>query len=147
MLNLHEKNMLRSTIQDFNFSLIEEDGCPIIDGTPTKVPSFEELKKIAFRQIYEQGFSLIQQVQEGSADCIIRVYQKLHLELSSKSTINTYGFMCFTKKSKGFKTISIYGKKEPYYKSNCTIKYWITSEEYVNLECEFKDYFIRVGKM
>ena len=147
MLTTHEKNLLRSTIQDFNLSFIEENGIPIVNGNPTPIPTIEELRRMAYNQIYEQGFSLIQQSFENNADCILRVYRKLHYKYGEKKVFNLYGYMCFTKKTKGYKTLSIYGKKEPYSKSKCALKLWITDNEYIDFDCEFKDFCIKIGKM
>ena len=130
MLSTHEKNQFRVTIRGFNFSKKEKD-------EPVQIKSIESLKQEAFSKIREQGFSLIQQVPEDTADCIVRIYYN--------ETLNISGYMCFTKKTKGFKTITLYGKKEPYCKSKCTIRLWKTDDEYIDLDCQYKDFFVKVS--
>lgn len=147
MLPIHESEQLRRNISYFSFSNLEKGGLPYINGKPVNPPTREQLKRKAFNQIYENGFDLIQPSSEKEADCIIRVYYKQHYIFNLLSTWNFYGYQAYTCKTKGFKSLSLYGKKEKYDRNNCTVQIWLNENESVTLSCDYIDFPIKLAKM
>ncbi|MBR3152513.1 MAG: hypothetical protein IKF52_02755 [Clostridia bacterium] len=145
MISIPEADRLR-TVNKLTFSNIEKNGEPIINGEMIRIPSNDELKRQAFSEIYSRGFDLIQTVPESEADAIVRIYSKLHY-LYQDSMYNFFGYKVHTRKTKGFKSLSIDGKKEKYDRNNCTLKIWLDGDESITVSCDYIDIPIKIARM
>lgn len=98
MLSKSQRESIRC-IGLFQYACREKKGQPIaLDSSNFIVPSFNEVKESVFQEILKLGFSNIERVGPNKANCIIRVFQKLHYHYDTDLIYNIYGFNCFTLK-------------------------------------------------
>lgn len=114
MLTTKRKSKLRK-IKIYVSSCEEVDGKPIIRKSFLKnhtgfvtiyeeivIPPPYKISQYIFQKILDSGFSKIEKVSPSEANCVIRVFQKLHYEYDSEFTFNIYGAVCYVKDKTGW---------------------------------------------
>ena len=145
MLTKKQREKIRNTnyLEIYNF---EEKGLSIQFKEKVHIPSFVELKNIAFNQILLKGFSKVEQVSPNNANCIIRIFCKMHCYDEFIKTHNLYGFYCFTK-GKRNKWIS-YSQSQKVIEldfSDMTLHFLICQDQYVDYNCDFLDCYVKIS--
>lgn len=147
MLTDLQKEQIRN-VKLYDYSYKEKKGKAITDnGKQFIIPSFVELKQIIFSEIMKLGFSKIEIVKPSKANCIIRVYQKLHYNYDfpvETNTYNLYGAHCYTLKS-GKWTTSAYQDDAIINFSEFTIRHWICQDDYIDFNCDFFDCYVQIS--
>ena len=108
------------------------------------LPSQEELLKMAFQRISNKGF-FIERVAPNDANCIIRVFSKHDYPYNSE-IYNLCGFNSFTKKFNNWMSISTRGDDFQLDYTKSLHRLWLYQDEYLDLECDFFDCYIRINK-
>jgi len=143
MLNNNQKEKIRK-IMLYEYALKERDGLAIDHtGKNFLIPTFPEIREIIFKQILELGFSKIEIVAPNKANCIIRVFQKLHYKYDSL-IYNLYGAHCFTLKSGKWISTSISGNFEIDY-SDFYSRHWLFQDEYIDFDLDFFDCYVKIS--
>lgn len=147
MLTDVQKESIRN-VDIYDYSLKEKKGKAInYDGKKFNIPSFVELKQIIISEILKLGFSKVEIVKPSKANCIIRVYQKLHYNYDfpgETSTYNLYGAHCYTLKS-GKWTTSAFQDDSIINFSEFIIRHWICQDEYIDFDCDFFDCYVQIS--
>ena len=146
MLTKQEKKKLRN-IRRYKLYTSEKDGIPVEFGKKIILPTWVELKEKAINEIIKNGFSKVEQVSPKNANCIIRIFCKLHSHYDEYDEIhNLYGFMCYTKSLTKWFSLSAREEKLQLDFSNCELHQWFYYGEYVNCcDCEFVDIYLKVS--
>lgn len=143
MLNQEQRDAIRKiTIHDYSYK--EKNGKPIDeDGKEFIIPHLSELKKSIFEQILKLGFSKIERVHPLKANCVIRLYQKLHYVYEDDYIYNLYGAICFTKKS----GIWIHSSSSDFELNHSIylLRHWIFQDEYIDFDCDFFDCYVKIS--
>lgn len=108
------------------------------------LPRMEELQKLAFTQLEKHDF-IVERVLANNANCIIRVFNKLHF-LHDNQLSNVIGFNCFTKKATKWTSISVELTDLNYDWTKCQIHLPFHSNEYILYDCEFFDTYVSVRR-
>lgn len=147
MLTNKQKESIRN-VKLYDYAFKEKNGKAIqYNGKEFNIPSFEELKQSVFSEIFNLGFSKIKVVKPYKANCIIRVYQKLHYTYEfggETDTYNLYGAHCYTLNNRKWITSAFQDDSEINY-SKCIIKHWLFQDEYIDLDCDFVDYYVKIS--
>jgi len=145
MLNSSQKKEIRR-IKIHDYSFYEKNGQAITHkGQKFNVLGFTQLKKAVFEEILALGFTNIQVVSPRKANCIIRLYQKLHYHYEGSMVYNLYGAECYTLEHFKWVTKEIgKGNREINY-SKHLITHIIKEDESINFDCEFFDCYVRVS--
>lgn len=168
MLSKQQKEKLRR-IHIYESSSKEKNGVPIIEkrGSQSKigkliegkmvVPSSYQLVDSVIAQILECGFSKVERVAPSDANCIIRVFQKLHYEYDRELIFNIYGADCFVREYFAFGdrffsreesdwlTTDLNDETFSINFSKCSISEWLCQDEKVIIEADFFDIYVRVS--
>ena len=110
------------------------------------VPTYTELKNEIYKRIYDLGFSKIERVEPAKANCIIRLFQPPHSECDNSLEYAFYGATCFTQESGKWITMGLLGHVD--YKinySNCFIRLHLSGNDYLVLDCEFFDCYVKIS--
>ena len=127
-------------LQLFRCSSKEKEGKPVTySGKEFVIPSFPEIKEEICKEVLKLGFSKFEIVKPSKANCIIRVFQKLHYQYEYNQIYNLYGAFCYVRSADGFKRqhcIIDY--------SECVIKLWLFQDEYIDINCDFFDCYVKI---
>lgn len=159
MLSNEQKEILRK-IEIYEMSDEEKNGKPIIRKreprekrgkktfsvveTDFVIPSIFQLFDYICEQIINAGFSKIERVEPNKANCIIRVFQKLHYEYEFEQIFNIYGANCFVKRGRDWFSEtngSIF--KLDY--SKYIIKQWLYQDEYILFDTDYVDFYVKIS--
>ena len=105
--------------------------------------SFPEILKEMSERILKLGFTKIERVKPSKANCLIRVYSLKQYKYERDMVYDLYGSLCFTKKNGTWFTQGSIGEYEIDY-SKCIIRHWIVQDEYIDFECDYVDYYVRI---
>lgn len=161
MLSKEQKEKLRK-IHIYELATEEKDGVAIIPKTVQKkkfgkeksvcveevfvVPSPYEIRNSVFEQILECGFSKVERVSPTDANCIVRIFQKLHHEYEFGMVFNMYGADVFVKDDTTWATeCNCYQKGYPIDYEKCLINQWLYQDEKVTFDAEFVDFYVKVS--
>lgn len=93
------KHIIRQ-IKMYAYSDTERDGKAYYKNNGEEkefiIPQFGEILRIMFEGIREHGFTEITRCSPSEANCIIRVFQKLHHKYEWGLCFNIYGADCYT---------------------------------------------------
>lgn len=147
MLTNTQKESIRK-VDLYDYSLYEKKGKAIqSNGKEFIIPSFVELRQIIFNDILKLGFSKIEIVKPSNANCIVRVYKKLHYKYDSglsTNIYNIYGAHCYTLKDRKWITSTFQYDSEIDY-SKCIIRHWICQDEYIDFDYDFFDCYVQIS--
>ena len=159
MLSKEQKKKLRN-IHIYELASKEKNGVAIIQKSMSKVkrgketfstveeelfiPSPYQLTESVIKQILACGFSTVEKVSPSDANCIIRVFQKLHYEYEFDLIFNMYGADCFVKGSTGWIS-ECNGDTFPINYSKCLIGQWLYQDEKVTFDADFVDIYVKVS--
>lgn len=161
MLSKEQKEKLRN-IHMYEISYKEKNGIAIINKTVKKgpksketvttvkqefiVPSPYQITESIFKQILSSGFSKVERVSPSKANCIIRVFQKLHQKHEYDVIFNLYGANCFVKNGNAW--ISEGESRGNTFQLNYTenlIDQWLYQDEKVTIRTDFMDVYVKVS--
>ena len=143
MLSRSQRESLRR-ICLFEYACREKKGQPIaLNGSNFVVPSLNEVKESVFQEILKLGFSSIERVEPNKANCIIRVFQKLHYHYMDNLIYNIYGATCFTQRASGQWVTSPAGFEIDY--SKHIMRHWLCQDEYIDFDLDFFDCYVKVS--
>lgn len=159
MLSKEQKEKLRN-INMYEISYIEKKGIAIVEKTVKNVkrhketsstveeefiiPSPYQIAESIFKQILGCGFSKVERVSPRNANCIIRVFQKLHHEYEFGIVFNLYGANCFIKS--GTSWISeCEGNTFQLDYNEYLVSQWLYQDEKITFETEFIDIYVKVS--
>jgi len=147
MLSKKQKESIRR-IGLFEYSCREKKGQPItLDGNNFIVPSLNEVKESVFQEILKLGFSKIERVEPNKANCIVRVFQKLHYHYDTDLTYNVYGASCYTLSHTGQWVTRPSGEIRDFKinYSKYIIRHWLCQDEYVDFDLDFFDCYVKIS--
>ena len=107
------------------------------------IPQLSELKAEIFKKIYDLGFENIEIVSPNKANCLIRIFQKLHYE-HDFSINNVYGVNCYVLKN-GKWILESDGNEFPLDYSKEKIKHWICQDDYIVFDMDFLDLYVKIS--
>lgn len=161
MLSKEQKEKLRN-IHIYELACEEKNGVAIIRKSVPKVkrgketfstieeefviPSPYQITESIFKQILGCGFSKVEKVSPDNANCIIRVFQKLHHEHEFGVVFNLYGADCFVKSGNAW--ISECESRGNTFRLNYTehlIDQWLYQDEKVTFKTDFMDVYVKVS--
>lgn len=143
MLSNEQKERIRR-IKIYKSSCSEVKGKPIDQcGREFVIPSFPEIEQIVIEEIIKLGFSKVERVSPYEANCIIRVYKKLHYEYDD-DFYNIYGASCYTLKNGRWTETVFNGEFEIDY-SKHKVGQWVCQDESIVFDCEFFDCYVKVS--
>lgn len=161
MLSKEQKKKLRN-IHMYEISYKEKKSIALVDRTVKKVkrgketvstveeefiiPSPYQITESIFKQILDCGFSKVEKVSPDNANCIIRVFQKLHQEHEFDVVFNLYGADCFVRSANAW--ISECESHDNTFQLNYTkhlIDQWLYQDEKVTFETDFMDVYVKVS--
>ena len=131
----------------YRISFYEKNAIPIDNqGNIVNFPTLEELAKMAIEKILEAGFHEVKRVAPNDANCIIRVFNKLHYAYQENmdEIHNLCGFNCFSKKLCAWVSIADNGDEFNLDFSKCVQRQWIYQDEYIDYDCNFFDCYVYV---
>lgn len=120
-----------------------EGGATNFRNEEFEILSFPEIFKKMSERILKLGFTEIERVEPAKANCIIRIYTKEHYKYEQDLIYNLYGSLCFTFKKGKWSTIGSSGDYE-IDNSKCIMRHWIFQDEYIDFDCDFVDYYVRI---
>ena len=163
MLSKEQKEKLRN-IHMYEISFREKNGIAIIDKTVKKVskrdketistveenfivPTPYQILDSIFLQIVRCGFSKIERVSPDNANCIIRVFQKLHYKHRCGKVFNVYGADCFVKSDNDWisECSENHGNTFRLNHTEHLIDQWLHQDEKVTFETDFMDVYVIVS--
>lgn len=160
MLSREQKENLRN-IHIYDLSTEEKNGIAIIRETiPTAkgakkkfntiekefiIPTPYQLVENMSTKILASGFSKVERVAPSNANCIIRVFQKLHYKHEFDQIFNIYGASCFTKDTMGWISNSDCGECYTLNPSRCLIGQWLYQDEKITFDADFIDFYVKVS--
>ena len=124
-----------------NFSLRRKNEYPV----GPEVPCFTEIRDFIIQQIEILGFVVDTQAEKSKCNCIIRVFQDIDYDYGD-SLITFYGASCFAPRAGQWVSHGLNGKEFKIDHNNCVWRSWIFQDEYIDFECEFEDFYIKVEK-
>lgn len=143
MLSKSQRESIRC-INLFKYGCREKKGKPItLDGKEFIIPSLSEVIESVSQEILKLGFSNIERIKPNKANCIIRVFQKLHYHYDNDLTYNVYGYTCYTLNNAGEWVTSKAHFKIDY--SNHIIRHWLCQDEYIDFNLDFFDIYVKVS--
>lgn len=159
MLSNEQKEILRD-IHIYELTHEEKKGVPIITKNVPKtkngitkystvvenfvIPNTYEIFETMSKKILDSGFSEVERVSPNDANCIIRIFQKLHYEYFYNYIFNLYGADCFVKDKKNWISHCSAGTFTLYY-SKHIIRQWICQDESVYIDTDFVDFYVKVS--
>ena len=143
MLSEKQKKMLRS-IQIYEIANEEKNGIAVVRKKKFVVPNSYELFESVKKEILGSGFSKVERVSPGTANCIIRVFQKLHYKYEFGWIFNMYGTYCFVKDGVNWISESC-GYTFHLNYSQCMVGQWIYQDERVDFDADFVDFYVKVS--
>lgn len=143
MLSPNQRKSIRR-IYLFEYACRERNGQPItLEGSSFVLPSLNEVKESVFQEILKLGFSNIERVEPNKANCIVRVFQKLHYHYRDNLIYNVYGASCYTLNNAGQWVTSLADFKIDY--SKYILKHWLCQDEYIDFDLDFFDCYVKVS--
>ena len=159
MLSKKQKEKLRN-IHIYELACEEKNGIAIIRKSVPKVkkgketfssveeefviPSPYQIAESVFKQILTCGFSKVERVSPINANCIIRVFQKLHHAYEFDHIFNMYGADCFVK-SCGYWISECNSDTFHLDYSRHLIGQWLYPDEKITFDAEFVDFYVKVS--
>lgn len=156
MLFKEQKEKLRN-IHMYEISYKEKNSIAIIDKTVKRgketfstveeefiVPSPYQILESVFLQIVRCGFSTVERVSPKNANCIIRVFQKLHQEHEFDTVFNLYGADCFVKSGNNWIS-ECDGNTFRLNHTEHLIDQWLYQDEKVSFKTDFIDVYVKVS--
>ena len=155
MLSKEQKEKLR-TIHIYEIACEEKNGIAIIRKRIPKVnecyifeekfiiPSPYQIAESVYKKILACGFSKVERVSPNNANCIIRVFQKLHHEYDINHIFNIYGARCFVNNDRDWISECSLGTFHLDY-SKCLISQWLYQDEKITFDAEFVDFYVKVS--
>lgn len=108
------------------------------------IPSFPEIFDKMCNNILKGGFKKVERCAPSEANCIIRVYQRLHYEYDWDLVFNLYGARCYTKFC-GKWTISDGIDTYPIRYDKHSIRLVLGPDESPTIDTKFADYYVWVS--
>lgn len=110
-----------------------------------KIPSTYEIFEDVIVRILANGFSKVERVAPANANCIVRVYQKLHYNYDSSMIFNLYGADIFVRHGSRW-TSECEGTGREFYLdyTKCLVGQWLYQDEEVIFDTDFVDFYLRV---
>ena len=108
------------------------------------VPSTYKIAENVFKQILDCGFSKIERVSPTNANCIVRVFQKLHHVYDSYTIFNMYGADVFVKNMTIW-TSKYRGERFTLDYAKCSILQCLEQDVDVKFDADFVDFYIKVS--
>ena len=146
MLSKSQKESIRR-IGIFEYACRERKGHPIThEGKDFIIPAISEIKETAFQEILKLGFSNIEKVEPNKANCIVRIFKKLHYHYDNDLTYNIYGYTCFTLKAGSWVTHSLGAFQD--FKidySKHILRHWLCQDEYIDFDLDFFDCYVKIS--
>lgn len=159
MLSKKQKEKLRK-IHIYELASKEKNGVAITRKTVSKgkkgkekifwiegifvVPSTYDIAESIFKQILDCGFSKVERVSPAYANCIVRVFQKLHYKYEFDTVFNMYGAEVFVKNGTNW-TAEWYGERFTLDYAKCLVGQWLYQDEKVVFDAEFVDFYVKVS--
>ena len=161
MLSKEQKEKLRK-IHIYELASEEKNGVAITQKTVPKikrgkekfshieevfvVPSTYAIAESVFKQILDCGFSKVERVSPTDANCIVRVFQKLHHKYEFDTVFNMYGADVFVKNGKEWTSeCECYGECFTLNYAKCLVGQWLYQDEKVIFDTEFVDFYVKVS--
>ena len=157
MLSKEQKEKLRK-ISIYASSSKEKNGVAIITKTVSKVkwgkkrfshieevfvvPSCYDIAESVFKQILDSGFSKVERASPSDANCIVRVFQKLHYQYDPNMIFNMYGADVFCKEGEMW-VASCNCFTLDYEK--CSMGERLNQSEVVFFDSDFVDFYVKVS--
>ncbi|MBO5141634.1 MAG: hypothetical protein J6C46_01315 [Clostridia bacterium] len=143
MLTAEQRLQIRNT-QIYRYTTVEEDGVPVTNqGISFSMPDFDKIRDRMIEKLAKKGFSKFERVKPSKANCILRVFKITHEEYDGLM-FNAYGAYCYTKECGKWFTLGNNGKIGISY-SSFEIRHWIFQDEYVDLNFDFFDCYVKVS--
>ena len=109
------------------------------------VPSTYDIAESVFKQILDCGFSKVERVSPTDANCIVRVFQKLHLKHEFDTVFNMYGADVFVKNGTKWTTrCECYEECFTLDYAKCLVGQCLYPDEKVVFDAEFVDFYVKV---
>lgn len=109
------------------------------------VPSVYEIAEMVFAKICESGFSGVERTAPANANCIVRVFRKLHHDYDSSMIFNLYGADVFARHGSKWTSESEGTGREFYLDyTKCLVGQWLYQDEEIIFDTEFVDFYLRV---
>lgn len=161
MLSKEQKEKLRK-IHIYEVSYEEKKGVPIVHKLVPKgkknkeeiwkeiefkIPTTYEILEDVIVRILANDFDSVERVAPANANCIIRIFQKLHYNYDSSMMFNLYGADVFVRN--GNKWISNSEDNGSIFYldySKCLVGQWIYQDEQVIFDTDFVDIYVNVSK-
>ena len=149
MLTRKQKEQIRA-VSLFKFATKERQGKAFNwDWTRFIVPTLIEVEDLMCQEILKLGFSKVERVSPKRANCIIRVFHKLHYEYVHsrdwKEIYNIYGAACFTLNSGTWVSTGFGEKVTEIDYSKCVIRHWISQDKYIDFDFDFFDCYVEIS--
>lgn len=133
-----------SGVKIFEYASQERKGKAIdYKGKEFIIPQLSDLKAEIFKKIYDWGFEKIEIVSPNKANCLIRIFQKLHYKYDC-SIYNVYGVSCYVLKN-GKWMLESDGDEFQLDYSKEKIKHWICQDDYIVFDMDFLDLYVRIS--
>lgn len=108
------------------------------------IPQFSEILQTMFEKIKNAGFTEIKRCKPSEANCIIRVFQKLHYSYDYEMCFNVYGAGCFTRMKEKWIThtgMNAYTLRYDQY----IIRHILFQDESVYFDTDFLDCYVQIS--
>lgn len=133
-----------SGVKIFEYASREIKGKAIdYKGKEFIIPPLSQIKEQIFKKIYDAGFEKIEIVSPNKANCLIRIFQKLHYKYDY-SIYNVYGVSCYVLK-KGKWILESDGTEFSLDYSKEKIKHWICQDDYIVFDMDFVDLYVKIS--
>lgn len=149
MLTKSQKEKIRS-INLFEYAIKEKKGKAINwDGSEFVLPTLRQVEDSIYEQILKMGFTKIERVAPNQANCIIRVFQKLHYPYpmwpGREDIYNVYGAACFTLRSGKWISTGFNTEGHEINYSEWKIRHWLCQDEYIEFDFDFFDCYVKIS--
>ena len=132
----------------FECASLEHDGkAYYIDNGEEKefvIPSFDEVLQTMFESILNAGFTTVKKCDPLDANCVIRVFQKLHHEHDWGMCFNVYGVDCYTKMN-GLWVTHNYMGIYPLNSNRHLVRIILLPDENVYFNTDFLDCYVKIS--
>ncbi len=110
-----------------------------------KIPCTYEILEDVIVRILANGFSKVERVAPANANCIVRVFRKLHYNYDSSMIFNMYGADVFARHGSRWTSESEGSGTEFYLDyTKCLVGQWLYQDEQIVFDADFVDFYIRV---
>ncbi|MBR6689521.1 MAG: hypothetical protein IKL68_05860 [Clostridia bacterium] len=110
-----------------------------------KIPSTYEILEDVIVRLLANGFVKVERVAPANANCIVRVFRKLHHDYDSSMIFNLYGADVFARHGSKWTSESEGTGREFYLDyTKCLVGQWLYQDEEIIFDTEFVDFYLRV---